>query len=99
MSIASQQRVIEEKDATIRDLRAQLAQAKADARDVSGVYDELVNLCDEYEVLGLKVIPVATLRHIRPKGQGIGGGRSSSIKPPERRVHGSSSSGTPHARG
>lgn len=71
MSIASQQRVIEERDATIRSLREELRQAKVDGH----VHRLLVDLCDEYEVSGLKVIPVATLRGLRPKHHGVYGGQ------------------------
>lgn len=67
MSRAAQQRVIEEHQATIRDLKRQLAQAKAEL----GVYDELVALCDDHEVAGQTVVPVTLLRKIRPKGHGL----------------------------
>ena len=35
------------------------------------VYDALTNLCDEHEVAGLRVIPIATLRQLRPPGHGL----------------------------
>lgn len=76
MSIASQQRVIEEHQATIRSLRRELAQAKADRRDVASVYDDLVALCDETEAGGQAIVPVTILRQIRPRGTGLGGGRA-----------------------
>lgn len=68
---ASQQRVIQEKDATIRDLRARLAQAEANERDAAQVYEALTALCDETEMAGLPVVPVTVLRSIRPKGHGV----------------------------
>jgi len=71
VSIASQQRVIDEQNAKIRTLRQQLAQAKANERDAQQVYDDLVDLCDEHEVAGMSVIPVTRLRQIRPKGHGL----------------------------
>lgn len=71
MSIASQQRVIEEHQATIKGLRQELAQAKANERDAGHVYEALTTLCDDTEVAGLAVIPVTTLRQIRPKGHGV----------------------------
>lgn len=76
MSIASQQRVIEDHQATIRQLRQELAQAKADVRAASDVYNRLTDLCDEHVVAGQTEIPVTILRQIRPKGTGIGGGRA-----------------------
>jgi hypothetical protein len=72
MSKAAQQRVIEEHQATIRGLRQQLAQALADQRDATSVHDRLTTMCDEHEVAGLRVIPIALLRQIRPKGHGLG---------------------------
>lgn len=75
MSIASQQRVIEEHQATIRRLREELTQAKVDRRDAVSVFEELTALCDEYEVNRLDVIPVALLRHIRPRSHGVQGGQ------------------------
>lgn len=74
---AGQQRVIEENHKTIRGLRAELAQAKADSQ----VFTDLTNLCDEYEVAGLKAIPVATLRHLRPKKHGVYGGQPLTTAP------------------
>lgn len=71
MSIASQQRVIEEHQATIRDLRHQLAQAKADRRDALSVYEALTTVCDETVVGGQSVVPVTVLRQIRPKGHAL----------------------------
>jgi hypothetical protein len=76
MSIASQQRVIQEHQATIGALRQELAQAKADRRDALSVYDDLVALCDEYVAGGMSVVPITVLRQVRPKGTGIGGGRA-----------------------
>ena len=71
MSIASQQRVIEKHQATISDLRRQLAQAKANERDARSVYDDLTALCDDTEVAGQSMVPVTRLRQIRPKGHGL----------------------------
>ncbi len=71
MSKAAQQRVIDENHATIRRLRQELAQAKADTRQAEQVFDDLVALCDEHEVAGMKYIAVTRLRQIRPKGHGL----------------------------
>ena len=71
MSIASQQRVIEEHQATIRELRRELAQAKANERDALYVYEAMTELCDQTVRAGLTVIPVTNLRRIRPKGHGV----------------------------
>lgn len=71
MSIASQQRVIEGHQATIKNLKQQVTQAKANERDGLSVYVDLTDLCDEYEVAGQKVIPIALLRQIRPRGHGV----------------------------
>lgn len=76
MSIASQQRVIEDHQATIRSLRQQLAQAKADQRAALDIYQRLTALCDEHVTAGMTVVPITVLRQIRPKGTGIGGGRA-----------------------
>lgn len=76
MSIASQQRVIEEHQATIRRLRQELAQQKADTRNALQVYNDLTDLCDEYVVAGQTTIPITIIRRVRPKGTGLGGGRA-----------------------
>lgn len=80
VSIASQQKVIEQHQATITSLRRELAQANANLRSVSTVYNALVDMCDEHEAAGLKAIPVTTLRGIRPQGQGLGGGQAPARK-------------------
>lgn len=71
MSIASQQRVIEGHQATIKDLRRQLAQAEADRRDGLDVYVRLTDVCDDHVVAGLDAVPVTILRTLRPKGHGL----------------------------
>lgn len=78
MSIASQQRVIEEHQATIRRLRQELAQAKADTRNALQVYRDLTDLCDEFYAAGQDSIPVTIIRTVRPRGTGLGGGRAAS---------------------
>lgn len=62
MSIASQQRVIEEKDATIRDLRGQLAQVRADARRLRHTPDAITALCDQFEKIGQHTVSIALVR-------------------------------------
>lgn len=76
MSIASQQRVIEELNATITRLKRELAQSKADTRNALQVYRDLTDLCDEYVVAGQTTIPITIIRQVRPKGTGLGGGRA-----------------------
>lgn len=76
MSIASQQRVIEEHQATIRRLRQELAQERANVRNALQVYRDLTDLCDDYVVSGQTVIPITIIRTIRPRGTGLGGGRA-----------------------
>ena len=73
MSIASQQRVIQEHQATIRQLRQQLAQAKADRRDALSVYEHLTETCDNYVVAGRREVPISVLRQIRREGRTWGG--------------------------
>lgn len=71
MSIASQQRVIEEHQATIKNLKQQVTQAKANERDAVSVYEDLTTMCDEHEAAGQRVVPIALLRQIRPRGHGV----------------------------
>jgi hypothetical protein len=73
--------VIEEHQATIRDLRQKVRQAEADRADAMFVFEELTALCDNYEVNRLKVIPVAILRHLRPKSHGVFGGQPRTTAP------------------
>ena len=76
MSREAQQRVIEEHQATIRRLRNELAQERANTRNALQVYRDLTDLCDEYVAAGQTEIPVTIARQIRPRGTGLGGGRA-----------------------
>lgn len=71
MSRAAQQRVIEEHQATIKDLKVKLAQAESEQRARLDVYSRLTDVCDDHVVAGLEAVPITVLRTLRPRGHGI----------------------------